>query len=133
MSLVLKKQSRPTVGYKILLLKDGSYGIATLKMTPNSDVVPTTYRVRYRGQVDKEAKENHALYRTNEALVLTIESTPGRVTHMTGVSNKNKCFVYKIGQIVKEPLIRTDSPDGKGIHFFEHEKFAKMWMSLLSK
>ena len=131
MSLVLEKHVRPTVGYKLLILKDGSYGMATLKMTPKSVVIPTTYRVRYRGQPDNESNLNNALYRTNEAIVLSIVSMPGTAVHMTGVSIKNRCFVYKIGQVVKESLVRADKFDGTGIHFFAKEKFAKMWMLLL--
>jgi hypothetical protein len=131
MSLVIKKDSRPDVGYKLLLLHDGSYGIATLKMTPHSEVVATTYIVSYRGQPDEELSEKHALYRTNEATVISITSMSGKKIHMTGVSIKNQCFIYKIGQVVKESLIRTDTADGKGIHFFAHEKFARMWLSIL--
>lgn len=131
MSLILENEERPILGYKLLQLSDGTHGIATLKMTPKSEVVATSYCVRYRGQPEEEAKAEHALYRASEALVLKIQSCPGTKIYMTGMSLKNDCFEYKIGQIVKEPLVRSNVPDGKGIHFFASEKFAKMWLALL--
>jgi hypothetical protein len=131
MSLVLEKDSCPKIGYKLLLLKNGGHGVATLRMTPNSKVVATKYHVNYRGQTDEEAKKQFVLYRTNEVSVTNIESLPGDNINLTGVSLRNNCFVYKIGQVVKDNLSRTDRPDGSGIHFFTEKKFAKMWTSLL--
>lgn len=129
---VIPEKDKPTTGYKMVVLPNGTYGIAVLSIPPKSTVIKTSYKVHYKGQYGNSNKDDIRLLRTNRALVVSIAplGKPNSIEAL-GSSMRRTTFKYNLGKYVEADLGTAPVADGAGIHFFEDLTYANMWTTLL--